>query len=148
METIKEYAIGDKAWQQRPLVLGQVKQLLDVLKGLEIPEGVGPTEIIGILGDRLPLALAIVLTEKGKSPRGKDLSAAAGELEFSITPEQILEVIADFFSCNPLSSVLERLAGLMDDLGRTMATTKIGSPKSASSSAPETSPGATESSGA
>ncbi|HSV27251.1 MAG TPA: hypothetical protein VLH60_05100 [Sedimentisphaerales bacterium] len=148
MDTIKEYAIGDKTYQQKPLVLGQVKQLRDVMKGLEIPAGVEPTEMIGILGDRLPLALAIVLTERGKSPRAKNVAELAGELEFSITPEQILEVIADFFSCNPLSSVLERLAGLMDNLGRTMATTRIGSQKSVSSSETETSQSATESSGA
>lgn len=139
------YKIDEKTYLQRQLVLGQVRQLLDLLQGMQIPGNLDALGLVGLLGDRLPLLLAVVLTEQGKSPKNKDLPALADELEFSITPEQTLSVIEDFFECNPLSSIFQRLTGMVEKLTAQITT---GSPNSASSSAPETSPDATGLSGA
>jgi hypothetical protein len=116
----QKYTIGDKIYVQRPLVLGQVKQLIDLLRGTTIPANAGAVELIETLGESLPLALAIILTEEGKSPGGKDLPALADDLEFSIQPEMALDVIDHFFALNPMSSLLKRVGEMM---GKVMKTT-------------------------
>ena len=63
----KSYKIGDKTWTQRPLVLGQIQQLLTVIKGMSIPLGAGVLQLIEAVGDRIPVALAIVLVEEGRT---------------------------------------------------------------------------------
>lgn len=135
------YEIGGKTYIQRPLVLGQVRQLLDVLQGAVIPGNVDALGLVSVLGDKLPLALAAVLTEEGQSPRGKDIPALAGELEFAISPEQAIAVIEDFFAGNPLVSFLERLAGMAEKISAMMPMPPTGSSNFASSSAMEISPG-------
>jgi len=133
----RKYEIGDKIYIQRPLVLGQIRQLIDLLSGVTIPAGADAYGLIRALGESLPKALAIVLTEEGKSPREKDLREAAIELEFAITPEQTLEVVDHFFDLNAISSLLSRIAETAEKAGERM--TKTGSPRSASSSPQETS---------
>lgn len=139
------YKIDEKTYVQRTLVLAQVRQLLDLLQGMQIPGNLDALGLVSLLGDRLPLLLAVVLTEKGKSAKNKDLPALADELEYAISPEQTITVIEDFFGCNPLSSILTRLAGMAEKITAQIGT---GSPSSPASSAPETSPDATGSSGA
>ena len=140
----KRYEIGGKIYIQRPLVLGQVQQLLVMVEGTQIPADANMFGIVTAVGDKLFLALAIVLTEEGKSPRDKDFPALADEIEFSILPEQTITVIEDFFDCNPLFSILERVAGMTKKFNDLMS---IGLRNSAFSSAMETSPGETGSSG-
>ncbi len=106
---MRQYKIGDKIYIQRPLVIGQVKQLLSVLEGLNIPSDVDVLKLIAILGDRLPDALAVILTPDGMSPKDKNLKELSEELAFSITIEKALEVVEDFFDLNPVSSLFERL---------------------------------------
>ena len=141
----RKYEIGGKTYIQRPLVLGQTRQFLDLLKGVTIPAGVDAYGLIRALGESLPQALAIVLTEEGKSPRDKNVTEAACEIEFAITPEQTLEVVDHFFDLNAIPSLLSRIAGVAEKIGEKM--TKTGSPRSASSSPEETSPSATGSPG-
>jgi hypothetical protein len=111
---VKAYEIGGKTYEQRPLVLGQWRQLVGLLADVEIPPGNILQGLITALEERgrLDKALAVVLTEQGKSPRDKDLDLAASELEFLITPQQIAGVIGDFFTCNPASSILNQLGGV------------------------------------
>ncbi len=144
MSNVKTYQIGGTTFEQRPLVLGQIRQLMAVLQGMEIPAGSGRLQIIDALGTRLEQALAVVLTEQGKSLRDKDLDALAAELEFSITHEQIIEVVEDFFTCNPIVSLLTRLTEAM---GGIMGRMPTGSSQPASSSPPATSPEKETSSG-
>jgi len=139
------YKIDGTIFVQMPLVLGQLRQLLAVLKNVEIPAVADALGLIQAVGDRLPEALAVVLTERGQSPRDKDLAALADRLAFSVTPETTLQVVEDFFDCNPVSSLLERLAGVMANATRNLAP--IGSTTLSSSSPQETSPGETRSSG-
>lgn len=142
----KRYTIGGKTYIQRTLVLGQVKQLKIVLTGLEIPENSTGFDVVEILGDRIPQALAIVLTEEGTTLKGKDLTALAEELEFSIEAQVVFEVIEDFFICNPTVTLLQKLAGMIGSL-RGLMRKRTGSTSSASPSPEETSPDETVSSG-
>jgi hypothetical protein len=108
--TEKKYEIGGKNYIQKPLVLGQIRQLLEVLKGVTIPANSDTLALVNAMSDRLPAALAVVLIPEGLSSlRDKDLDALALEIAFAITPEQTLGVVEDFFDCNPLPSLLNRL---------------------------------------
>ncbi len=140
-----EYSINEKTYYQNKLVLGQWRQLLDILKGLTIPGNVDVLGMVDILGDRLPLALAVVLNPEGVALKDKDLPALADELEYTISADAVIKVIEDFFECNPLPSILAKLsqaAGILDGM-----MTKTQSTPSSSSSPPETSPGEIASSG-
>jgi len=141
----KRYEIGGKTYIQRPLVLIQHKQIKNVLTGLEIAENFTVLDIIEVLEDRLPQALAVVLTEECMSLRDKNLAALADELQYTIQPETAFEVIEDFFICNPAASLLQKLAGVIANVRGLMRRT--GSTKSVSTSQGETSPGETPSSG-
>lgn len=138
------YEIAGKQYYQKPMVLGQWRQFLDVIKGLSIPGNVDPWGLANLLGDNLPLALAVVLNPEGVALKDKDLPALADELEFSIEPDTVVQVIEDFFACNPLPSILERLSQAAGILSGMMKTS---SNPSSSPSPPETSPGGTPSSG-
>lgn len=140
-----EYTINGKAYFQRALVLGQWRQLMDLLKGLSIPEDIDAVGMAYLFGDKLPLALAIVLNPEGVSLKEKDIPAIADDLEYSVYPEMAFQVIGDFFDCNPMRSILTRLNELMESIGRKMATTP--SFNSPSSSPEGTSPEEMRSSG-
>jgi len=142
----KRYEIGGKTYVQRTLVLGQVKQIREVIAGLVVPSPLNVPDIMAALDDRLPLALAVVLTPEGESPRKKDLQSLADELEFSIEAETAVEVIEDFFICNPVASLSTKLAGMIIKV-RSMMRTRTGSDSSACISPTETLPGETQSSG-
>jgi hypothetical protein len=131
-----KYLIGEKIYIQKPLVLGQILQLTGYLEGIKKLSN-SPLEIIRSLGDKLPSALAIVLTEEGGSVRGKDLKSLADEISFSIDLETIFKVIEDFFGCNPISLNLEKLTAAMQKISE---KAKVGSKNSSSSSQEETSP--------
>jgi len=139
------YQTIDKTYIQRPLVMGQVRQLVNLLQGIAIPSDIKPFQLMEQLGDKLYPVIAVVLTEPGKRLQDKDISALAAELEFAVTPEQGLEIIEDFFTCNPIVSLLERLSGMM---GRVKTMLKDGSINALLPSPPETSSGETPSSGA
>lgn len=141
----KRYAIGEKTFVQRTLVLGQWKQLGAILKDVAIPHDTTPVSLVTALGDNLFAAMAVVLTEEGRSPQEKDIPALAAEIEFGITPETAIEVMAHFFELNPIPSLLNDLLGLAAKVREKM--TEIGSMNSASSSAAAISPGETGFSG-
>jgi len=135
MET-KKYTIGDKIFIQKKLVLGQWKELRAILDEIIIPGELTPLSVVQALGQNLFIALAIVLTEEGKSPRGKDLAVLADEIEYGITAETAIEVIADFFDLNPIPLILKSLTDLSGIIKTKI--TEIGLMNSASSSAVET----------
>lgn len=141
----ERYEIGGKMYVQKALVLGQVKQLREVIGSVSIPSTGGIPEIVAALADRLPLALAVVLTPDGCSPRDKDLPALADEIEFAIEAEQVIKVVEDFFICNPVASLSAKLAGMAEKIRSLMP--KNGSTSSASTSPTETLPAGTSSCG-
>lgn len=144
MEQFK-YQIGDKVYIQKPLVLGQIRQFLNALKGLTIPKDVNVFSIIDALGDKLPGMFAIVLTPESINLKDKNLEELSKEIEFNIDPEMTMKVIEDFFTCNIIPSLLERFSGVMMKV--TKSISKTGSKNSVSSSQEEILPNGIPSSG-
>ena len=144
----KKYEFGTKVYIQRPLVMGQVKQLIKALEGARITNIADPFLLIKDIGERLPVALAIVLTPEGATPRDKDLDALAGELEFGLSFDDVLRVIDDFFSCNDLLSLLKKFKALAERVSDEIRSEKPGSTASSPPSPEATSPAGTQSSGA
>lgn len=142
----KRYRIGEKIYVQRPMVLGQLRQLFGVLKGVSIAVPIDAINLIAVLGERLPRALAIVLSPEGVHPKDKDLEALALEIEYAIPLDQVVEVVEDFFGCNPLPLLLEKMGRVAGAIGTARMPEE--SIPSVSSSAEETSPEGTPSSGA
>jgi len=142
------YEVEGKIYHQKKLVLGQVAQLMELLKEIKIPlsdaGSFDPHAVADILGDKVHRAVAIVLIEDGVPLKDKDLEALTREVSWTFDLETTLQVIEDFFACNPIASLLERYIGIIRKVWQSAA---IGSPKPVSSSPKETSPGATPSSG-
>jgi len=144
---MNEYDISGKAYVQRPLVLGQIQQLLRVLDGIALPAQLTLASLLDALGGRLYAAIAVVITEKGCSPRDKNVDELAGWLEWSADLTTVMEIVDDFFALNPVSSLLEKAGGMIGRLNQAMAIRGNGSTRPSSFSPAETSPGATPSSG-
>lgn len=108
----KKYTIDGKIYIQRPIVLGQLVMLIEELQGMEIND-MSAIGLIRGLGGRLPLAMAIVLTPDGIRIKDKDVPAVADELERTLDIDTAMEVIEDFFSFNPISSISRRMKGAM-----------------------------------
>lgn len=133
----KTYEINGKTYVHRPQVLGQLKQLEDLLRGVSLPGFVDIPALIAALGDKVPQALAIILTEQGKSPADKDLTAIAAEMAWGVNIEQTMEIVDDFFSINPLSSAFGKVVGMMERFTAQMLAMQTGSSPSASPSETE-----------
>lgn len=132
-----KYDIGGCVYIQRPLVLGQTRQLMNAIKGLVIPSDVDTLGLISALGDKLPLALSIVLTPEGVALKDKDIYTLAAEVEYEISPEQTLQVIEDFFACNPIASLLESIGSMTEKISKAMTKTKETGLTASSASSPE-----------
>jgi len=143
MEKQKKYEIGGTVYVQRPLVLGQIAQLTALLSGIAVYQGVGPAGLVVALGDRLPRALAIVLSPEGVPAKDKDLDVIETAM-CDADPLTALQAVEDFFTCNPTAAVFEKLAGMVKRIRASMAT---GSDNSSALSLTETSPSETQSSG-
>lgn len=128
------YTINEKQYIQKPIVLGQIRQLTESLGGLTLDLSQDIMGIINTLGDRLPVVLAAVLIPEGQSIRDKDLVALATDLEAGCDLETAIKVIEDFFTCNPTASLLQKLAGAMKELAPMLTGLKT----SPASSQPET----------
>jgi hypothetical protein len=143
------YTIDGITYEQRPLVIGQVEQLVGILQGVEFPAAAGPLEIVRAMGqERLMKACAVVLRVQGTARWwDRDLDALAEAFAWSMDAETAVRIVADFFDCNPLSSLFNALARM--NAGITAAAASlVPSPASSSSSAEETLPGGTASGGA
>lgn len=156
-----KYKIGDKTYSMKQITPGQIKQLEGFIREFVIAGEITPATIMSILGNNLPYALAIVLVEEGKTladrfrltpgerfgyePDAGKMNAIALEIATSIDLGTELQVIEDFFVCNPLDSYTRRLGGLMGKVTQNLPHT--GLTNSAPSSPEATSPGETISSG-
>lgn len=138
-----KYTIGNKVYSQRELVWLQIKQLLAIIKDLRF-ESMEVAGIVATLGEKIDQALAVVLIPAGTAIKDKtrDLDAFADELSSDLTPSTILQVVADFFACNPIASLSEQLAGTIDQV-RGNVEKITASIKSSVSSPVETLPEAT-----
>ena len=105
-----EYEIAGKKYYQKPLVLGQVKQLARLLKDISFTgEAISAADVLELIGDKLPEALAIVLIPEGCRLSEKNIKEIAQELEESLDLETAAKIIEDFFCCNPISSFWKRI---------------------------------------
>ncbi len=156
MET-KTYQIGDKKYSQKRLVLGQIRQLLGLMKeagllqGKEIliPTQISIKDLVDFLTERGQLLsrwIAIVLKEDGVPLARKDLETMTSEIDFSFEPESAMEVIRDFFDCLDMISLSKNIKATMGEIEDRMMD-QIGSKKSVSSSQEEISPSEIISSG-
>ena len=130
MEEVKKeysYTIGTKKYAQRPIVIGQVNQLIDLIKTADFPTEPTPTSILITLGDKVPLAVAIVLHDPDKTLREKDYKELAKEIEFYLTPEMALEVVSDFFDCNQISSLFDKIQKTVEKIGSKIKKEENGS---------------------
>ena len=108
----KTYTINGKEYYQKPLVIGQVMPLLDMLEGVEILE-LTVTGLLRALGNNLPVALAVVLYPTGVNLEDKDIESLSKEFRETLEVNVALEVIDDFLACNPLSSISARMRDVM-----------------------------------
>jgi len=127
-----KYAIGDKIYLQRPLVMGQAEQLMDILEGMEMPKKFSSAALKKVLGEKLYLAMAIALVEEGKSPKRteEELATLADEIHWTINPDTTIKVIDDFFDCNPAASILQKLTGMAKRLSDKMSEVTSRTPSS------------------
>lgn len=140
-----EYVIGGKKYIQKPLVLGQIMQLMELLKGVVIPKHIDTFGLISALGQHLGPALAIVLIPEGVALKDKDIKMLESEIVFEVTPEQVVEIIEHFFTLNPIASLLQKLSGMVESVSKKI--TKTGLSNSPASLQAETSPKETTLSG-
>mgnify|MGYP000908518042 CR=1 FL=1 len=125
-ETEYLYKIGEKEYRMKPLVMGQVRQLLSLLKGVELPETLTVVSLITAFGDKLTEAIAILLIEPDVSLNLKDVQKVTNDIEFYLSPSLAMEIIEDFFDCTPIFSILEemgkrveKIVGKMNPTGST-----------------------------
>lgn len=145
-KNIFAYEIGGKKYEQRPMVLGQVRQLMTLLQSVKFGEDMSETGIIAALGDKLPQAIAIALKPENCSLKDKNVAALAADIEFEISPDLALEIVEDFFGCNPIASLLEKIGTAAKRITRQIGESRSNS--AASSSQTEISEAETASSGA
>ncbi len=142
-----KYEIDGKTYVQRPLVLGQMNQAMNLLKGITIPSDIDAVGVVSLLGDKLPDALAIMITEEGTRLKDKDMKALSSVLRESVDIETAIEIIDNFFGLNPIVSAFERLTGIMTKIMPLRGKKVTGSTGPSSSSPEEILQNATESSG-
>jgi len=118
------YVINGKTYIQKPLVWGQIRQLQNILSGIDIPKDINAISLISLFGESLQEAIAIVITEKGVELGKKDIDAMAKEFEFNLDMHTATQVVEDFLACNPIASLFERLSGVITQVwGKAQQTT-------------------------
>lgn len=144
---MERYTINGKTYTQRTLVLGQIKQLTEALEGVSMPAGAGVGQVAGIIGDHLPQCAAVVLQPEGVAHRDKDMAAMEAEFCEHLDIVTADKVIDDFFSLTPAATIA-KLLGRLRGMFVAAQAGGVGSMTPSCSSAVETSPSETPSSGA
>jgi len=110
------YEINGKKYVQKKLVVGQIGQLAQLLSGVRFM-ATDPLGLIAALGESLPEALAIVLIPEGTHPADKNMTEMHRDM-YESDPDDALQVINDFFDCNPLPSLLQKVTGLIEKFNK------------------------------
>ena len=115
----KIYEIGGRKYVQKPLVLGQWKQLLTTIK---FPEGGAMTvqTITGMIGESMDTAIAIMICEEGKSLKEKNIDELAEAIRYELDMDTSMQIVEDFFLLNDLTSLVTRVAGIMVSMSNRM----------------------------
>ncbi len=142
MATEKKYTIGKVVYIQRPVVLAQLTQLIELIPDdVDITGIKGPNDVIAFLGEALAEGMAIVLCPEDDNLKDKDIAAIKTELMETLDIPTAVKVIEDFFGCNQVSSLVERVGSLMDMMENPGSAS--GSKSGSASSPTETLPGET-----
>lgn len=104
----KKYDVDGEPFVQRPLVLGQLLPLCKIIEGVEI-KSFSVQGIISALGENLSKAIAVMLIPENVALRDRDYEADAEWISEHMSAEMALEVVADFLSFNPVSSILAKV---------------------------------------
>lgn len=107
---MKKYVVGDKTFIQKAVVWGQVKQLIGEIEGVELPSDLTPQTVMTLLEEKLPRLIAIVLTVEGQSAKDKDIDELAEMFKWELGVDQVMEIIEDFFDCNPIPLWFEKIS--------------------------------------
>lgn len=99
---------------QRRLVLAQMEQLIARLADVKWPDfkNFNLLSFYEAIGGKLPVALAVILNEKGQDPRTKDIDKFAEDLRFSLPLDEGIKAFKDFFILNPTASIAASLRDL------------------------------------
>lgn len=116
------YEIGGKTYKQLPLKMGQVNQIISLLKDVNLPANITALSLITLLGDKLSQAIAIVLHDPDVSLKDKDVQQLAKDIEFEMEPDIALGVIEDFFDITPISLLLEKVGKTIEKISDKMQT--------------------------
>ncbi|WP_028319345.1 hypothetical protein [Desulfobulbus elongatus] len=144
---MERYTINGQTYTQRTLVLGQIGQLLEAMRGVSFPAGAGVAQVAGLIGDRLARCAAVVLQPEGVLHRDKDLAALEAEFTEHLDIVTTEKVIDDFFALTPAAAIAKLFGRLRGLIVLAPTTGGIGSTPPSSSSPEETSPNETPSSG-
>ena len=111
------YNIGGSMYTQHEMKLYQMIQLshclpLDQMKLGEIKIET-PKDLVDLLGDAVSKALAIILCPAGVDLRKKNISKVQLHLEDHLNASILIEVLEDFFVCNQVSSVAEKVTAIV-----------------------------------
>lgn len=127
METKEyKYTIGNKVYFMKPLVMGQLQQLISIIKDVHITDSGNLAMLMMDLGDRLPEAIAVVLHDPDVPLKDKNLKEMSDSIAFEMTPEQTLQIVEDFFDCTPVSSLLEKIKGTVEKVSEKLNQTVSG----------------------
>lgn len=141
------YRIGEREFEIKPLVLGQVRQIAELFEDTNLVELFSQDidSFLKIVGKKLPRFLAIVLREKGKPLKDKDLDELTSLIEEEVDITTALRMVRDFFGVNDIRSLIEEAVRTVNEAQD--QSTGTGLRNSSSSSRTATSQSGTRSSG-
>ena len=116
-----EYTINGVCYWQAPIVLGQAIQLSKEMKGVE--GNISNLEdFVEVIGDRLPMLIAIVLKPVDDNLKDKNVKKLAVEIANNVDLALTEEIITDFFTCNPITLLLERIEKATGAIGEILGS--------------------------
>ena len=140
----REYKIGDKIYSQKTLVFGQIRQILGIIKKINLGKKgkiieFTVTDLINLLGDSILDFISIILIPSDSTPKDKDNSKIAEEIEWEIKTDVISEVMSDFFIFNQISELQKKMMEMMKKMNLRIQKkdSTILSPKSQEEISPE-----------
>lgn len=117
-----KYVIDGKTYEQRPLVLGQLALLVELLENKDIAD-MTPYALMRAFGDSLPRCVAVILIPDGESVKGRDIDAIEEIMRYHMDIDTAMQVVTDFFICNPLPSISGKLRAVVGAIWQTSTET-------------------------
>lgn len=122
-----EYIISGKKYSQSMLVLDQIQQLAELLKGSGVSRSEPdiPSKTFNYLmsKDLLATAAAILLLPEEASLKDKDIKALTETFKFELDLKTAMKICADFFAVNNFGDVLDGLKETLNVLNEKIQST-------------------------